>query len=82
MTIVAASTGSIPVHLETPEDNMVCLGCHDDPDLKTTLADGKVVSLHVSGEMFASTVHANRTCTDCHADIDRIPHGKRAQKVN
>ena len=82
MTVVAASGGSIPVHLETPEDNRVCLGCHDDPALKMTLADGKVVSLHVSAEMFASTVHRNRTCTDCHADIDRIPHGKHAQKVN
>jgi len=82
MTISAASAASIPVHLETPEDNRVCLGCHDDPNLKKTLADGRIIPLYVDGDMFAKTVHAERTCTDCHADIKQIPHRHEIQKVN
>jgi len=77
-----APAGSIPVHLEGPEDNAVCLGCHDDPNLRKTLGDGRVISLYVDGKMFAGTVHAGRTCTDCHTDIEQIPHRHQIQKVN
>jgi hypothetical protein len=68
--------------LEGPEDNTVCLGCHDDPNLRKTLGDGRVISLYVDGKMFAGTVHAGRTCTDCHTDIEQIPHRHQIQKVN
>ena len=80
--VADAFAGSIPAHLATPQDNKACLGCHDDPHLKKTLADGRVISLYVSGEEFAKTVHDGRTCTDCHSDIKRIPHRQTAQKVN
>lgn len=78
----AVCFASIPVHLETPEDNKVCLGCHDDPELKKTLGDGRAISLHVDGDAFEKTVHSNRVCTDCHTDIKAIPHTHAIQKVN
>lgn len=82
-TISVASAAGIPVHLETPEDNRVCLGCHDDAKLKKTFADGRTVSLYVDTVEFAGTVHAQRICTDCHSDIKRIPHGlQHIQKVD
>ena len=83
IVVGGASAAGIPVHLETPADNKVCLGCHDDPNLKKTLANGRVVSLYVGGTMFAETVHAGRTCTDCHKEINQIPHrNQQIGKVN
>ena len=83
MVTPSASGASIPVHLETPADNKVCLGCHDDPNLKKTLSNGQVVSLYVSGKMFSQTVHAVRICTDCHVDTKQIPHrNQQIAKVN
>lgn len=79
----SASAASIPVNLESSRDNGVCLGCHDDPKLEKTMADGRTISLYVDGAEFAKTVHSQRACTDCHNDIKRIPHGlDHIEKVN
>jgi len=77
-----AEAASIPVHLTGPQDNEVCLGCHKDSKLKRQLPNGRVVSLHVDPATWLQTVHAGRTCTDCHTDIKTIPHRKRLEPVN
>ncbi|MDO8585570.1 MAG: cytochrome c3 family protein [Armatimonadota bacterium] len=77
-----AWSAPIPVQLKGPDDNSVCLGCHEDPALKKRFPDGRTISLYVDPEVFNETVHAVRTCTDCHTDIKQIPHGKTAERVN
>jgi cytochrome b subunit of formate dehydrogenase len=53
--------------------NSDCLACHGDPAFSTT-AQGKSVSLYVSGQTFQKSVHGILGCTDCHSDIKSIPH--------
>jgi hypothetical protein len=59
-----------------------CEVCHGKPDFKKVLANGQVVSLHVDMEEFRASVHGERRCEECHADITEIPHQKHGiQKV-
>ncbi|MEK6709961.1 MAG: cytochrome c3 family protein [Nitrospinota bacterium] len=54
--------------------NEACLGCHRNP-IFTTLKDGSKVSLQISGDDFAKSVHGNRLlCTGCHRNITKLPH--------
>jgi cytochrome b subunit of formate dehydrogenase len=50
-----------------------CLGCHDDPSLKTK--SGRPVG--VKGQTLKASVHASLKCTDCHdqaGKYDDAPH--------
>jgi nitrate/TMAO reductase-like tetraheme cytochrome c subunit len=42
---------------------------------------GNEVSLYVDAEMYASSIHGEFDCIDCHADIEQIPHEEKLQKV-
>jgi DnaJ-class molecular chaperone len=57
-----------------------CLACHDDATL--TAGDGR--SVNVAGKVFADSVHAPLSCTDCHADLAsaELPHAEKLQKVD
>jgi Cytochrome c554 and c-prime len=52
----------------------VCLGCHAIEGLEKQLANGERLSLFVSGEAFAKSVHGALGCSTCHAYIDLGTH--------
>ncbi len=55
-----------------------CLACHANP-ITAALPSGEVMSFLVDPQDFVRSVHADKlTCTDCHRDIRRMPHPRRA----
>ncbi len=50
-----------------------CLACHNDPGLIKT-EDGKPVSVYINDAVFHKSAHSALSCTDCHADVQSIPH--------
>lgn len=40
------------------------------------------ISLHVDPDAYRASVHADLSCTDCHADIERLPHRERVEPVD
>ena len=73
---------SYPIKLETREDNVKCFVCHDRPEMKERLADGKLRSYFVDPDVFSHSTHADQTCTACHRDIKQIPHEPGRKVVN
>ena len=59
-----------------------CTICHGKPTFKKVLASGQVVSLYVNEEVLAETVHWEKKCVDCHADVEEIPHREPPKKVS
>ncbi|MBI4839906.1 MAG: cytochrome c3 family protein [candidate division NC10 bacterium] len=59
-----------------------CLICHGKPTLSKTLPSGRVISLFVDERQLKESVHAGRTCTDCHSDITAIPHKGEIKRVS
>lgn len=53
-----------------------CLSCHGDPDLSMTLPSGETLSLHISPETLAESVHSplGIECQACHTEITTYPH--------
>jgi predicted CXXCH cytochrome family protein len=79
-------------------ENEVCLECHGSRDIlemsneerlemvipapeKQEVYKGKL-TLYVDYEKFRSTVHRDLSCTDCHNDIEDIPHSQRLGMVD
>jgi cytochrome b subunit of formate dehydrogenase len=60
-----------------------CLGCHGDASLTTT-RKGKTVSLHVDGQEFAKSAHADLECVACHQGFNagELPHAAKIEPVN
>jgi len=56
--------------------NAMCLACHDNPELSTTLPSGEVISMGVDSGAFNSSIHGNAglLCIDCHSNITGYPH--------
>ena len=61
-------------------ENSACLACHGNEGFSAPGPDGKPRPLHVSADRFAKSVHAPRNCTDCHANITEVPHGKLPER--
>ncbi len=59
-------------------DNQVCLSCHSQPGLSTTLASGEVLPLTVDPAIYNSSMHGKvgQACVACHTDITGYPHPK------
>lgn len=57
-----------------------CFDCHNDPDFTTEDDDGREISMHVDPEKFASSIHGDLDCTDCHEDAD--PDHEELGKAN
>ncbi len=57
------------------QENSDCLMCHEDPDLKGTVA-GVEQSVYVDPEAFGRSTHGGFGCIDCHTDLDgaELPH--------
>lgn len=58
-----------------------CMVCHGKQELQRTEETGRKIPMFVDSEHMKSTVHASRSCTDCHVDIIEIPHTE-PKKVN
>ncbi len=61
-------------------DSAFCLGCHGMEGIAMPTADGAMRDLHVSQDRFLKSVHAERTCVDCHKDIIEVPHRKNLDR--
>lgn len=59
-----------------------CTICHAKAELKKTLPSGQVVSLYVDDGRLARSAHGEKACTDCHADVEEIPHTAAPQEVD
>jgi predicted CXXCH cytochrome family protein len=55
-----------------------CLECHRDPGLSLKARDGSTVSLQVSADALAGSVHAGVACADCHTTMAELPHPEHA----
>ena len=65
------------------EDDETCLACHQRETFEKKLTDGTTLSLHVSAEEFAGSVHAPLGCSGCHSDVDLEEHpGKKREIAN
>ena len=79
-------------------ENEVCLECHGSRDIlemsneerlemvvpapeKQEVYKGKL-TLYVDYKKYRSTVHRDLSCTDCHNDIEDIPHSQRLGLVD
>jgi hypothetical protein len=63
------------------DDDQQCLACHAQKGLKKDLGKGEALPLHVSGDEFAHSVHAELGCSGCHADIDLKEHPGTGRKI-
>ncbi len=57
------------VFYESGAANENCLQCHRDPTLRG-VAQGDTVSLYVDEHAFASMMHGNTPCSQCHSDVN------------
>ncbi len=71
VAVFGATTGSFSSAAEITNDD--CAMCHngDDPAVPK-----------VTAEMLGKSSHAGFACTDCHADIEEIPHPDALAKVD
>ena len=62
---------------QAPEpNNEVCLACHGNPGMSTTLISNEELPLSVDPALFGASVHAQSgvACVDCHNNISTFPH--------
>ncbi|MCF7797442.1 MAG: cytochrome b/b6 domain-containing protein [Lentisphaeria bacterium] len=65
------------------QDNQNCLNCHQYPLFaRISEEDGKLHNFYVDAEMYANSVHSGLACTDCHSDVEKIPHDPIPKPVN
>lgn len=60
-------------------DQENCMLCHQYPLLGTVDDNGSLHSYYVSDKQFASSVHAEVMCSECHKGITKIPHEKNVK---
>ena len=70
----ATFTGAIAAESALSAADPACLGCHSIEGLEKKLPSGESLSLNVSGEAFARSVHRVIGCAGCHADVDLASH--------
>src|SRR5512132_1138887 len=76
---IAISFGAYAADKASSDD---CLACHSDSTL-TKQVNGKPVSLYVSPQKFAASIHGSMfSCVDCHSDIKGSMHESTPAKVN
>ena len=78
LLLALAVGGSAPAWAQVAK----CTICHAKTDLKKTLPSGQVVSLYVDEARLGHSAHGNKACTDCHADVQEIPHSKTPEPVD
>lgn len=70
-TAVWPQSDTAPGAVPHPLTNQNCEGCHAPSRIPT-----------VDTAILAQSVHAKLNCTDCHSDINRIPHSQQLQPVD
>lgn len=60
----------------TQQTENYCLSCHGDPKLSLTLPGGETLSLYISTDTLAKSVHSplGIECEACHTNIKTYPH--------
>jgi len=51
------------------QDNEKCFDCHSDEELTGSFADEEM-SMYVAEEAYATSIHSDMACAECHQDID------------
>jgi hypothetical protein len=64
----------------TPAD-AACLGCHSIEDLEKKLPSGESLSLAISADAFAGSVHRVIGCAACHGGIDLASHPAATTRI-
>lgn len=62
-------------------DNENCMFCHSDSELMGEI-NGEEVSMFIDGEAYENSIHGSFSCTDCHIDIEEVPHDAELEPVN
>ncbi len=75
LAVAPASAG------ELSKETTACLKCHDKEGLDKTLESGEKLSLRISTQAYADSMHAETSCEDCHSEIDTKTHGKVKSEV-
>lgn len=78
VTVIICMIISTPVY---SGDELNCVLCHKHRGLSRIDEDGNFKLFYINQELFESGPHRRNKCSDCHTDIDRIPHSP-AKKVN
>ena len=80
ITCVGITLTVRPVQAAEPSQKteQYCLSCHNDPNLSMTLPDGEKLSLYISPDKLAKSVHSplGIECEACHTEITTYPHPK------
>jgi len=71
----------VQVQAAYAKDALNCTMCHKHRGLSRVDENGKFRLFYINQELFANSPHRRNRCSDCHTDIDRIPH-KTAKKVD
>lgn len=66
---------------ELSKESKACLACHDKVGLVKDLESGESLSLTISTQSFAESMHNASSCEDCHSDIDVKTHSKANQSI-
>lgn len=56
------------------DDDKKCLACHAQEGLSKTFGKDETLSLRVSGEEVAKSIHGPLGCAACHSDVDLAKH--------
>lgn len=65
ITVLLLLSAAAPAFAMSTSD---CYDCHSDDSLTKTVG-GREISLFVDEEVYASSVHGDMDCTDCHEDL-------------
>jgi hypothetical protein len=78
---LACLLGLTPLYARAAEPDMskettACLDCHNKKGQVKKLDNGETLSLYISTDKFAHSLHGETDCEDCHTGIDAKTHGK------
>jgi hypothetical protein len=75
IVMLAAAGMTAPAFAGTlSKDDQKCLACHQSAGMEKQLANGEMLSLRISGDTFAKSIHSVFGCAGCHSDIDLTSH--------
>ncbi len=82
LNLVALAAGQLLLLVASARaETRECLMCHSAPTISRTSAGSAQESVHVDESVLAASVHAKQQCTDCHTDIETVPHEPTEQQV-
>jgi hypothetical protein len=80
--LLALACMTAPARAAVPSANdQQCLGCHETSGLDKSMASGGTLSLHISGDSFAQSVHGAIGCSGCHAGINLASHPPQVNPI-